>query len=137
MRQVRIWAVAVAALLGTAALAAAADAKPSYTKDVEPFLTKYCLDCHNNGKSKAGYSVETVERLVKKGKKGAIVVAEKPDESRLLLSLAGKGKAMPPANKPQPKADEIAKVREWIKAGAKDDTPDAEDKKKGTAGGGK
>jgi hypothetical protein len=57
-------------------------------------------------------------------------VAEKPDDSRLVLSVTGKTrKAMPPRNKPQPKADEINKIREWIKAGAKDDTP-AEDKKK-------
>jgi hypothetical protein len=28
---------------------------------------------------------------------------------------------MPPRSKPQPRADEIAKVRDWIKAGAKND----------------
>jgi len=71
-----------------------------------------------------------LDRLTKKGRKGTLVVPEKPDESRLLLTMGGKGKQMPPRNKPQPTADEIAKVREWVKAGARDDTPEADDKKK-------
>jgi hypothetical protein len=131
MRFVRTWAVAFVALLGGAGLAAAADDPPSYTKDVKPFLKTYCMDCHSGARPKAGYSVETFDALLKKGRGGwALVVPEKPDDSRLLASLTGKTRrAMPPKNKTQPKADEIAKVREWIKAGAKDDTP-ADDKKK-------
>ena len=79
-----------------------------------------------------GYSVESLDTLLKKGRGGAtLVVAEKPDDSRLIQSATGKTRrAMPPKNKPQPKADEIAKLRDWIKAGSKDDTP-ADDKKKG------
>jgi uncharacterized membrane protein len=132
MRQVRTWAVVLLALLGGTGFAAAADdPPPSYVKDVKPFLKSYCMDCHSGGRAKAGFSVESLDTLLKKGRGGAaLVVAEKPDESRLLLSVTGKTRrAMPPKNKTQPTADEIAKVREWIKAGAKDDTP-ADDKKK-------
>jgi hypothetical protein len=129
MRFVRTWAVALVALLGAAGWVTAADDPPSYTNEVKPFLTKYCMDCHSGARPKAGYSVETLERLTKMGRKGALIVSEKPDDSLVIRTLAGKGKQMPPKNKPQPKADEVAKVREWIKAGAKDDTP-ADDKKK-------
>ena len=106
-----------------------ADEGPSYTTEVKPFLTKYCMNCHNDARPRAGYSVETFADLTKDGRKGALVVPEKPDESRLLLSLAGKGKPMPPRKAVQPKEDEVAKVRDWIKVGANDDTP-ADDKKK-------
>jgi hypothetical protein len=129
MRFARIWAAALPALLGGTGLAGAADAAPSYTKDVKPFLAKYCMECHNNSKAKSGYSVETFDRLTRTGRKGALVVPEKPDDSLTLRTMGGKGKQMPPRRSLQPKADEIAKVREWIKAGAKDDTP-ADDKKK-------
>lgn len=130
MRQMRTWMAALFAGLVGAGLAGAADNPPSYVKDVKPFLKTYCMNCHSGARAKAGFSVESLDSLLKKGRRGALVVAEKPDDSRLVLSVTGKTrKAMPPRNKPQPKADEIDKIREWIKAGAKDDTP-AEDKKK-------
>lgn len=137
----RVALLGVAAVLGASGVVRAAGDPPSYTKDVVPFLTTYCMDCHNSDKAKSGYSVETFAGLTKMGKKGALVVPAKPDESRLLLALAGKGKQMPPRKAAQPKTEEIAKVRDWIKAGAKDDTPADEkkaaakgDKKKGDAG---
>jgi uncharacterized membrane protein len=131
MRPMRTWTATLFAGLIGAGLAGAADnPPPSYVKDVKPFLKTYCMNCHSGARAKAGFSVESLDSLLKKGRRGALVVAEKPDDSRLVLSVTGKTrKAMPPRNKPQPKADEINKIREWIKAGAKDDTP-AEDKKK-------
>jgi len=122
--------MALLALLGGAGFTLAADDPPSYTKDVKPFLKTYCMECHGPFRAKAGYSVDNYDSLLKKGRGGsALVVPEKPDESRLLMCMTGKTRrAMPPKNKTQPKADEIAKVREWIKAGAKDDT--AKDDKK-------
>jgi hypothetical protein len=130
------WLSLAVFLVGTGTAWAADDA-PSYTTDIKPFLTKYCMSCHNDARPKAGYSVETFADLAKNGKRGALVVPEKPDESRLLLSLAGKGKPMPPRKTAQPKEDEVAKVRDWVKGGAKDDTPAADDKKKNAADGGK
>ena len=87
------------------------------------------MNCHNDKRSRAGVSVETFADLTKAGKRGALVVPEKPDDSRLLLVLAGKGKPMPPRKAAQPKDAEVAKVRDWIKAGAVDDTAAPDDKK--------
>ena len=101
----------------------------SYAADVEPFLTKYCLECHNQGKAKAGYNVETLADLLRGGKRGPMVVPKKPAESRLILTLQGKGKPMPPKKSRQPTAEETATVSEWIKAGAQDDS-DAEEHQK-------
>jgi hypothetical protein len=133
----RTFLPAALVLLVATAGAPAAPKPPSYVKDVKPFLKTYCMDCHNDTKARSGYSVETFASLTKAGKRGALVVAGKPDASRLLMTLAGDGKAMPPKNKPQPKAEEIARVRDWIKAGARDDSGGAEVARKPAAKAGK
>jgi hypothetical protein len=103
---------------------------PSYTKDVTPFLTKYCMECHSGAKAKKGYRVDSYDALTKAGR-GGLVVAEQPDKSPLIRSLEGKGKKMPPSRyTAQPKAEEITMMRDWIKAGAKNDTETAADDKK-------
>lgn len=102
----------------------AADKPPSFIKDVRLFLSNYCRGCHNSRRgAKSDYGVESYASVMKKGKKGPMVVPGKPDESRLVMSLEGKGKPMPPKPCDQPTADEIAMIRAWIKAGALDDKP--------------
>ena len=122
----RVFASATVPALLACGVATAADdppEAPSYIKEVKPFVTTYCMNCHNAKRPEAGVSVETFADLTKPGRRGALVVPEKPDDSRLLLVLAGRGKPMPPRKAPQPKDAEVARVREWIKAGAADDTP--------------
>jgi hypothetical protein len=124
--QLRVVLVAALVLAASETVRAADTPTASYTKDVKPFLTRYCMECHSGAKPKQGYSVESFEALLKSGRKGALVVAEKPDESLLIRTLAGKGKVMPPKKFAlQPKAAEIAKVRAWIKEGAKNDSATA------------
>lgn len=94
----------------------------SYVNDVQPFLTTYCSECHNPNKAKEGYDVTTFAALMRAGKKGLMVAPGKPAESRLILTLQGKGDPMPPKNAPQPKPEEIAKVTAWIEGGALDDS---------------
>jgi hypothetical protein len=104
------------------ARAAAADA-PSFAKDVKPFMEKYCTDCHGAKAAKAGLKLETYADLMKGAKKGPVIVAKRPDQSLLMRTLIGQGKPMPPKNSPnKPTATEIAKIKAWITAGAKDDS---------------
>ena len=44
----------------TLALPAAAQ-DPSYVKDVRPFLDKYCVNCHQGAKAKAGVRIGAAE----------------------------------------------------------------------------
>jgi hypothetical protein len=96
---------------------------PSYTKDIKPFFTKYCVECHNAKVAKSGFNFDGYDTMMKGGRKGPGVVANEPDKSMAMRVLSGKGKAMPPSKyKNQPKAEDVAMFKAWINAGAKDDT---------------
>src|SRR5205823_2649654 len=97
---------------------------PSYAKHVRPFLVKYCVECHNAKNDKRGLNLETYKSLGEGSDLGPVIAAGKPDESKLILSLEKKEKPhMPPKEaKRFPTKDEIAQVRAWVAAGAKDDS---------------
>jgi hypothetical protein len=119
------WIAALVVVLGTGQ-ASAQNTASSYVKDVKPFLTKYCTECHGATTAKAGYKFETFADLSKAGKKGAGIIASKPDQSLIIKVMSGQGKPMPPKNYAQkPTAAEITKVKAWITAGAKDDSKTA------------
>jgi hypothetical protein len=112
------------ALLATLALAAPAPAaEVSFTRDVKPFLAKYCVECHKAEKAHGGVALDSYAALIRGN--DPVVHPGKPERSdlvRVLASGAGR-KAMPPRDyAAKPKADEIALIRAWVQAGAKDDT---------------
>lgn len=99
----------------------AADA-PSFSRQVKPFLNRYCAECHNADEPKGGLNLESYKSLRQGGEKGAVVVPGKADASRLVRLIEHKGKPfMPPKKAKQPALAEIAVLRAWIDAGAKDD----------------
>jgi hypothetical protein len=119
-------AVCLAAMLLFAGAVRAQDAPPSYAKDIQPFLNKYCLSCHKSGNAKAGLILDSYDSVIKAARKGRkLVVAEKPDDSRLVTTTEGTAKpTMPPKTaKTRPTEKEIGLLRAWVAAGAKDDTP--------------
>jgi hypothetical protein len=67
--------------------------------------------------------MESFKTLMEGGGRGAAIVPGNPDKSPLVLQIEGKTKPfMPPKKAKQPKPDEIAVVRAWVAAGAKDDS---------------
>jgi hypothetical protein len=107
---------------------AAAPAKEiSFTKDIQPILAKRCGDCHKGSRASGGVRLDTYADLIKRGRRGAPVVAEKPAESRIIATHTGgrphPGRGGRGAPVVQPTAEEMATLEAWIKAGAKDDTP--------------
>lgn len=115
-----------AAVLILPGIVRAEDKAPSYVKDVKPILETNCVRCHKEGTTKGGANLSSVEAILKGGKKGKTLLAPgQPEKSPLLLSMQGKGKAMPPRKEKQrPSKDEIDVIRKWIEAGAKDDSKD-------------
>jgi mono/diheme cytochrome c family protein len=94
----------------------------SYAKDVQPFLTQYCAECHRQDKASDGYDVTSYATLTRRGSHGVLVVPGKPDVSRLSEVLQGMSKSMPPGDATQPPPEETAKIVAWVKAGAMDDS---------------
>src|SRR5438128_1276076 len=114
-------ALIVALLAGLGARASAEP--PSYARQIKPFLVRYCLECHNASTTKGDLDLETFKGMMLGGKSGAVVVPGKPDESRLVLLPEHKDKPpMPPKKARQPRPEEVAILRSWVAAGAKDDS---------------
>ncbi len=94
---------------------------PTWARDVRPFLSRYCSECHSGPDAEAGLSVGTVKALLEGGKRGPSVVPGKPDMGPLVRMIEGKLKpVMPPMKARQPSPAEVAKVRAWVADGAKE-----------------
>jgi len=78
---------------------------PSFTRDVQPFLSKNCYLCHNAKLSTAGLNLSayTSEESA----------AQKPEVWDKVLEKLNAGK-MPPAGRPVPAKTDVANVTKWI-----------------------
>ncbi len=95
---------------------------PTYNADIKPFVARYCLECHNHEEPKGGLNLETYQALLEGGKKGPVLTPGKADASRIVRLVEHKDKPfMPPKKAKQPRPEEIAALRAWIDAGAKED----------------
>ncbi len=101
--------------------AADGSAEPEYARDIKPVLRSKCYACHGSVRQKAGLRLDAAQLIWKGSKRGPIIVAGKPDASRLIeLVSAHSPDRMPPENEGEHlSAREIALFKEWIKAGAK------------------
>lgn len=93
----------------------------AYTDVIQPFLHEKCYSCHGPNKQKGKLRMDDSTRLMKGGKDGVVIEpgnADKSDMIRRLMLPAGDDDHMPPKEKPQPSAQEIALLHWWINAGA-------------------
>ena len=113
-----------ATVVSAATLVACSKSEVSYSRDVQPLLSKYCYECHTPGKQGAeasGFDMTTYESLMKGGKFGALI---KPgDAMTSALNMLVEGRVHPSIRMPHGKdkmADketEILKI--WVNEGAK------------------
>jgi WD40 repeat protein len=100
-----------------------AQAPPSYAKQIQPFFSRWCVECHNSQESEGGLVLESFKALMEGGAHGAAVIPGKPETSRLVRVLEGTLKpSMPPKKAKQPPKDQVALVRAWVLAGARNDS---------------
>ncbi len=91
-----------------------------YVQDVKPILSRRCYACHGALKQKNDLRLDTAALAKQGGSSGPAIVAGKSDESLLIDAVTGAEgvKKMPPEGEPL-SAEQIAKLRAWIDAGAK------------------
>jgi hypothetical protein len=99
-------------------------AKVSFARDIQPILINNCVECHSAEDRKSGFEVTSVETLKQKGDDaGPGVVPGKPDDSAIVQYIRGLADApQMPKGEPALSEDELHLIREWIFAGAKDDS---------------
>ena len=93
----------------------------TYATVIEPILAAYCTNCHGSGKHKGDLRLHTREGLETGGESGPALVAGDPEASLLYARAAlplEHEDHMPPEGKAQPRADELAALAAWIRAGA-------------------
>lgn len=98
----------------------------SFSADVAKILVDNCIACHCAKKSEGGYRLDNFQELMLPGDSSEIPVAAKqPDTSLLIqrISAADESVRMPPDSDPLA-ADQIAKIKSWITAGAAFDGKD-------------
>ncbi|MCX6862854.1 MAG: DUF1549 domain-containing protein, partial [Verrucomicrobia bacterium] len=105
-------------------LDSASGSRVSFQRDIRPILLDACVECHSTEEHKAGLDVSTVDGLKRGGKKdGPGVIPGKPDESPIVRHIRGLADAAQmPKGSPALNAEELHLIRQWIAAGALDDS---------------
>jgi WD40 repeat protein len=108
---------------GIAVTLALSAADPSFTRDVRPILDKNCTSCHQPAIKQSDLDLTTYARFTAGGKRGSAFVAGSPDQSLVMQFITGAQKPSMPFGQPMLAAADVATIHDWIKAGAKDDSP--------------
>src|SRR4051812_19006063 len=98
----------------------------SYHAAILPILQANCQGCHQPAKASGKLDLTIFKNMLAGGESDSpAVVPGKPDDSYLLEQITpdAKGVAAMPLEKPPLSKGEIDLIRQWIKEGAKDDTP--------------
>ena len=98
-------------------------AGPSYYRDVRPILQKQCQGCHQPSMKSSGLDLTSFTTFKAGGSRGTPVNSADPDNSLLIKYLTGASKPPMPLGQPQLPKESIDLIREWIRAGAVDDSP--------------
>ncbi len=106
---------ALLSIVAAAQIAGATDADVLWSNKVQPLLDVNCVKCHGPLQQKSGLELDTIDALLKGGDDGAVIVAGKPQESRLYNNLASDAEQHMPPKKQLTDADRKA-ILEWISA---------------------
>ena len=109
-----------------AAVSSSCSATVSFYRDVRPIFQAKCHGCHQPARSQSEFAMTSYEGLMAGGASGSVIEPGAPDESYLIEQITpvdGEPLMPPPGEGVPVTADELAIIRDWIAAGAVDDTP--------------
>jgi cytochrome c len=89
----------------------------SYAADVLPIFEANCTRCHGSSRQNGGLRLDSYTALMAGGTDGAVIVPNDAAGS-MLVGLVSSGEM--PKNRPPLTEAEMALIREWIEAGARD-----------------
>lgn len=100
----------------------AGHASVDFTADIQPLLEISCVKCHGETADKGGLRLHTREAFLEGGDSGTLFEPEKLEEALLLHRVTlpeDDEETMPPKGKaPRLTPEQVAKLREWLAAGA-------------------
>ena len=94
---------------GFAFAAAPVSAPATFDRDIQPFIAKHCIECHDQRKHKGDLRLDQL--------KPDFADETSRKQWRLVLDRVKSGE-MPPESKPRPQEKEIQAVTQWISLGA-------------------
>jgi outer membrane lipoprotein-sorting protein len=102
----------------TKAVAPSTDVNGTGFASVQAIFQNNCGGCHGGARGKGGFSVSSYQAIMRGSGSGPVVTAGDPDNSTLVKLITGEAAPkMPPSG--QVPADDVAKIKAWIKDGAK------------------
>lgn len=84
---------------------------------IQPFIEKNCVACHNAKVKQGGFDISTREALLKGSEHGKVVVPGNPNESQLYKLVAHVSEPGMPFKAKKLPDDVVAQFAEWIRAG--------------------
>ena len=115
------WFATCLAILIARPLLAAQD--PGYLQSVRPILDKHCTSCHQPAFKQSDLDLTTYAGLQAGGRRGPAFVPGSPEQSLVLQFITAAMTPSMPMGQPPLAASDIARIRDWIGSGAKDDSP--------------
>src|SRR3989442_15988400 len=96
---------------------------PSYLRDVRPILDKSCTSCHQPASKQSELDLTTYAGFQAGGNRGPAFVPGSPDDSLVIQFITAALEPAMPIGQPRLDANDVSTMREWIKSGARDDSP--------------
>ncbi len=94
-----------------------------FVNGVRPALEQHCFKCHGGEFKKSGFDLTSRETLLTGGDEGPAVVPGKADQSLLYQLITHQKEPFMPQKADKLPDDVIAKIKQWIDAGAPYDRP--------------
>src|SRR5213594_1807863 len=95
---------------------------PSYLRDIRPILDKNCTSCHQPASRQSELDLATYEGFQAGGKRGPAFVPGSPEQSLVIQFITAALKPSMPFGQAPLAANDVATIRDWIEAGARDDS---------------